>query len=69
MRIYSFSLKTQSFSLQIKFDRHFEQRTRNFFVIDYSSDERMWLPSDKKLFDQEIFKRDSSIPLLYFSVR
>ncbi len=38
-----------------------------FFFI--SSDERMWLPLDKKLFDQEIFKRDSSPPILYFAVR
>lgn len=29
----------------------------------------MWLPTDKKLFDQEVFKRDSSAPILYFAVR
>ncbi len=34
-----------------------------------SSDERLWLPLDKKLFDQEVFKRDSSPPILYFAVR
>jgi hypothetical protein len=42
-------------------------RIKSYIVID--SDERMWLPSDKKLFDQEIFKRDSSPPTLYFAVR
>lgn len=36
---------------------------------DRSSDERMWLPTDKKLLDQEIFKRDSSSPTLFFAVR
>ena len=33
------------------------------------SDERMWLPSEKKLIDQEVFRRDTSTPVLYFAVR
>lgn len=56
-----------------KFDFVF-YRTRKGFVLTrfvnlFFSDERMWLPSDKKLLDQEIFKRDSSTPILNFAVR
>ncbi|CAF3360159.1 unnamed protein product [Rotaria sp. Silwood1] len=43
--------------------------TEYFGVYYEENDERMWLPSDKKLFDQEVFKRDSSPPVLYFAVR
>jgi hypothetical protein len=43
--------------------------TEYFGVYYEENDERMWLPLDKKLFDQEIFKRDSSPPILYFAVR
>ncbi|CAF3594973.1 unnamed protein product [Adineta steineri] len=43
--------------------------TEYFGVYYEENDERMWLPSDKKLFDQELFKRDSSPPILYFAVR
>ncbi|CAF0775213.1 unnamed protein product [Adineta ricciae] len=41
-----------------------------YFGVYYEeNDERMWLPADKKLLDQEIFKRDSSTPTFYFAVR
>lgn len=50
--------------------RQYNLTETEYFGIYYEeNDERMWLPNDKKLFDQEIFKRDSSTPLLYFSVR
>lgn len=50
-------------------DRWTCTRINNFNLIYILSEERMWLPTDKKLFDQEIFKRDSSPPMLYFAVR
>ncbi|UJR25952.1 hypothetical protein I4U23_007300 [Adineta vaga] len=43
--------------------------TEYFGVYYEENDERMWLPSDKKLLDQEVFKRDTSSPTLYFAVR
>ncbi|CAF3275197.1 unnamed protein product [Rotaria socialis] len=50
--------------------RQYHLNETEYFGIYYEeNDERMWLPSDKKMLDQEIFKRDSSPPVLYFAVR
>ncbi|CAF3502946.1 unnamed protein product [Rotaria sordida] len=50
--------------------RQYHLTETEYFGIYYEeNDERMWLPSDKKLFDQEVFKRDSPSPIIYFAVR
>jgi len=51
--------------------RQYHLTETEYFGLYYEdNDERMWLPTDKKLFDQEIFKRDSSPPpTLFFAVR